>query len=149
MVVFFKFVISWFSGWFMFGTPEPEESISENTAEEALDIATKKADDEEERKKSKKSKHNSGGIVDSNTKEEQDRKKEIKELAIIASEKNRILKEEIKKEEEFLFGSRELHKNLLEKQEELKTKDIDKNNIIKKLSKHKSNKSKDKGLKKW
>jgi hypothetical protein len=117
-VVFVKFVISWFSGWFMTGIPEPEETLSENSAEEALDIATKKADEEEEKKKKDKSKHSSGGLVDSNTKEEGERKREIKKLAEIASEKNRILKEEIKKEEEFLLGSRETHKKLLEIKEQ-------------------------------
>lgn len=117
--IFIKFIISIFTGWF-FPTKLESEPIIENTAEEALDIASKKADQEEEDKRnSEKAKHNSGGIVDSNTKEAHDRKKEIREKAIIAEEKNRILKEEIKKEEEFLYGSKEIHKDLLEKQEEM------------------------------
>ena len=127
-VVFIKFVVSWFSGWFMFGKPEPEESIYENTAEEAMEIATKR-EDENERKRNQKSKNKSGGIVDTNTKEESDRKKEIKYLAEIARKKN---ENDIKEEEEFLSSER--HRLKLEELERVNNKPKDKRKEKKKPS---------------
>jgi hypothetical protein len=127
-VVFIKFVVSWFSGWFMFGKPEPEESIYENTAEEAMEIATKR-EDENERKRNQKSKNKSGGIVDTNTKEESDRKKEIKYLAEIARKKN---ENDIKEEEEFLSSER--HRLKLEELERVNNKPKDKHKEKKKPS---------------